>query len=54
MTLVDLPQWIVIIGNFGFPVAITFYLFVRFEKKLDKLENVIMKLSSEIEALNRK
>jgi hypothetical protein len=54
MTLVDFPQWIMIIGNFGFPVAITFYLFMRFERKLDALEKVIIGLSREINALNRK
>ncbi|WP_084157986.1 YvrJ family protein [Bacillus manliponensis] len=37
-----------IMGNFGFPIAITVYLFVRFEKKLDKLEAVIIQLSDVI------
>ncbi|TYR78890.1 YvrJ family protein [Priestia megaterium] len=48
MTVIELPQWITILGNFGFPIAITVYLFVRFEKKLDKLENVIIQLSDVI------
>lgn len=39
-----MPQWIMILGNFGFPIAITIYLFIRFEKKLEKLEAVILQL----------
>ena len=44
MTTVDISQWINIMGNFGFPIAITIYLFVRFEKKIDKLEVAITEL----------
>ncbi|WP_121616642.1 YvrJ family protein [Virgibacillus halodenitrificans] len=44
MTVVEMPQWIMILGNFGFPIAITIYLFIRFERKLEKLENVILQL----------
>lgn len=39
-----------IIGNFGFPVAITIYLLVRFEGKIDKLRESIDLLS---DSLNR-
>lgn len=48
MTMVDFPQWILILGNFGFPIAITIYLFLRFEKKIEKLEQVIIQLSDVI------
>ncbi|MDL0420311.1 YvrJ family protein [Caldifermentibacillus hisashii] len=48
MTVVEMPEWILILGNFGFPIAITIYLFMRFEKKLEKLENVIIQLSETI------
>jgi hypothetical protein len=48
MTVVEMPQWIMILGNFGFPIAITIYLFMRFEKKLEQLENVIIQLSNVI------
>ncbi|WP_342470892.1 YvrJ family protein [Ureibacillus sp. FSL K6-3587] len=41
---VEMPQWIMILGNFGFPIAITVYLFIRFEKKLESLEEVILHL----------
>lgn len=48
MTTENIPSWIRIIGNLGFPIAITVYLFVRFERKLDGLEKVIMGLSTVI------
>jgi len=50
----DVTLWISIIGNFGFPIAITIYLFIRFERKLDKLETVILQLSEVIKATNKK
>jgi YvrJ protein family len=48
MSVVEVPQWITIVGNFGFPIAITIYLFLRFEKKLERLEIVINQLSEVI------
>lgn len=42
--MIEMPQWIMILGNFGFPIAITIYLFIRFERKLEKLEQVIITL----------
>lgn len=53
MTIVELPQWIAILGNFGFPIAITVYLFVRFEKKIEKLEFAISELSQVIQDTRR-
>ncbi|MEW4226417.1 YvrJ family protein [Rossellomorea marisflavi] len=44
MPPVDVSEWVIILGNFGFPIAITIYLFIRFEKKIDKLELVITEL----------
>lgn len=44
MNATDLPQMVSLLGNFGFPIAITVYLFLRFEKKFEKLEEVIMQL----------
>ncbi|MGE7842273.1 YvrJ family protein [Lysinibacillus sp. NPDC093712] len=46
-------DWIIIIGNFGFPIAMTFYLFIRFEKKLENLELSINKLSELIKNSRR-
>ncbi|MEN2467779.1 YvrJ family protein [Ornithinibacillus sp. JPR2-1] len=48
------PIWVSIIGNFGFPIAITVYLFVRFERKLGELEKVIINLSEAIKKLTVK
>ncbi|WP_214892373.1 YvrJ family protein [Exiguobacterium sp. H66] len=49
MTVIELPQWISILGNFGFPIVITMYIFMRFEKKIENLEVVISQLSSVIQ-----
>ena len=46
-------DWITIIGNFGFPIAITVYLFIRFEKKLENLALSINKLSELIKSSRR-
>ncbi|MFJ7408945.1 MULTISPECIES: YvrJ family protein [unclassified Lysinibacillus] len=46
-------DWIMIIGNFGFPIALTVYLFIRFEKKLENLELSINKLSELIKNSRR-
>ncbi|ARP44630.1 hypothetical protein GTHT12_03763 (plasmid) [Geobacillus thermodenitrificans] len=48
MNVAEVPQWITIVGNFGFPIAITIYLFLRFEKKLERLETVIIQLGEVI------
>ncbi|MGP4074221.1 YvrJ family protein [Piscibacillus sp. B03] len=44
----DVSSWVSIIGNFGFPIAITIYLFSRFERKLDQLEKAVIELSDVI------
>lgn len=33
-----------IVGNIGFPIAVTGFLLVRVEKKLDELNNTLIKL----------
>lgn len=53
MTPAEIPVWITLIGNFGFPIAITIYLFLRFEKKIEKLGDVIMQLAEVINARER-
>lgn len=53
MTIIEMPQWIAVLGNFGFPIAITIYLFIRFEKKLEKLELVITQLGEIIKETRR-
>lgn len=44
-SLPDAPLWIHILSNFGFPVAITIYLLIRFEKRIAYLENAILELT---------
>jgi hypothetical protein len=39
------------ISNFGFPVVVTGYLLLRFEKKIDKLEEAIEQLTQKIDNL---
>lgn len=40
-----MEEYITLIGNFGFPIALVFYFLVRFENKIDKLVTSIEKLS---------
>ncbi|WP_342513955.1 YvrJ family protein [Sporosarcina sp. FSL K6-1522] len=35
-----------LIGNLGFPIAVTVYLLIRFEKKIETLETAINKLTN--------
>lgn len=46
MITTEIPQLVHILANFGFPIAITIYLFARFEKKLEKLDETITELGS--------
>lgn len=39
-----------IVGNVGFPVAVSAYLLIRLEKQLDSLSNSINKLNNIISA----
>lgn len=41
------------IGNFGFPLVLAIYLLVRFEKKIEKLTEVISQLESNIKKLKK-
>ncbi|PRT15848.1 YvrJ family protein (plasmid) [Bacillus thuringiensis] len=51
MDTVTFSSFISLIGNFGFPVAITLYLLMRFEKKIDTLTMSIENLR---EVINRR
>lgn len=42
------------IGNVGFPIAITIYLLQRFEKKIEKLELAIHELIKALEVRGKK
>ncbi|USG68504.1 YvrJ family protein [Brevibacillus ruminantium] len=37
----------------GFPIAVTVYLFVRFERKIERLERVIVNLANVINKMNK-
>ncbi|MBD8028236.1 YvrJ family protein [Ureibacillus sp. Re31] len=41
-------EWVTKVGNFGFPISITIYLFIRFERKIENLETSINYLSEVI------
>lgn len=41
----DVPSFVQIIGNVGFPIGVSLYLLMRFEKKIDVLSEGIAKLS---------
>lgn len=42
-----------LIGNVGFPIAVSIYLLVRIESKLESLTNSINNLSSVINAMDK-
>ncbi|SDM91787.1 YvrJ family protein [Sediminibacillus halophilus] len=48
MNSFDFPLWVTLLGNFGFPIAVTVYLFFRFERKIENLETVIYELSTKL------
>lgn len=41
------------ISNIGFPIAISCYLLVRLEKKMEELKEVILELSNAIEEFKK-
>lgn len=46
----NITEWMNILGNVGFPIAITVYLLFRFDRRIEALETVIQDLS---EAINK-
>lgn len=40
----NLPDWAILLGNFGFPTLVAVYLLIRFEKRIDKLTDAIREL----------
>ncbi|GED12142.1 YvrJ family protein [Aneurinibacillus migulanus] len=44
-------EWIAFISNVGFPVAITLYLLVRIEAKLEQLTTSIAQLAQSIHSV---
>ncbi|MBB2480726.1 YvrJ family protein [Bacillus sp. APMAM] len=44
MSADELKIYFSLIGNFGFPVGLTIYLLLRFEKKIERLTEAIERL----------
>lgn len=40
----NLPDWAILLGNFGFPTLVAVYLLIRFEKRIDNLTIAIQEL----------
>ncbi|TES49511.1 YvrJ family protein [Shouchella lehensis] len=40
----NLPNWAILLGNFGFPTLVAVYLLIRFEKRIDNLTDAIREL----------
>lgn len=43
-----MEEFVNLVGNLGFPIAVCSYLLVRFEKKIDILNNSIQELNTSI------
>lgn len=46
-----MKDFITLIGNFGFPIAVTAYLLVRIESRLSQLTESIHDLTTAIESM---
>ncbi|MEE6131652.1 YvrJ family protein [Priestia flexa] len=44
-----IESWLNVIANVGFPIAVAFYLLIRFEKKIDDLTKTINHIATIIE-----
>ena len=49
-----MQDFMAVISNFGFPVAVASYLLFRFERKLEQLEQTNENLVAEIKGLREK
>lgn len=47
----DLSNLINMVNNSGFPIVISIYLLLRFEKKIESLNSTIQNISSKIEKI---
>ncbi|EKE31242.1 hypothetical protein MJ3_09738 [Salimicrobium jeotgali] len=45
----NIPDWAVLLGNYGFPTLVAIYLLTRFEKRLDSLTTAIRILENVLE-----
>ncbi|MFS0788794.1 YvrJ family protein [Shouchella sp. 1P09AA] len=44
----NLPDWAILLGNFGFPTLVAVYLLIRFEKRIDNLTDAIRELERSV------
>lgn len=44
-----MEEMLIQVSNYGFPIVVSFYLLMRFEKKMDKLTESIMVLSAKLD-----
>ncbi|MBU9723253.1 MULTISPECIES: YvrJ family protein [Bacillaceae] len=47
-----MEAWLSLVGDYGFPIAVTFYLLHRVEKKLDQLNQSVMYLGKLVQMGN--
>ncbi|MGL5821996.1 MAG: YvrJ family protein [Sarcina sp.] len=43
-----MDEFVSLVSNLGFPIAVTAYLLIRFEKKIDTLNENILNLNNNI------
>jgi hypothetical protein len=53
MNEIGMTELVNIVSNLGFPIMLTIYLLVRFEKKIENLETVIKDLEEIIKDVRR-
>ncbi|TYR81881.1 YvrJ family protein [Priestia megaterium] len=44
-----MENWLNLVANVGFPIAVAFYLLIRFEKKIDHLSEIMNRIATIIE-----
>jgi hypothetical protein len=49
MPAIENTTMVTLLGNFGFPIAVSVYLLVKFEKKLEDLTAVVQDLKTTVE-----
>lgn len=49
----SLNDYITLIGNFGFPLVLAFYLLFRMEKKIESLTAAIIEMQKALEKENK-
>lgn len=50
----EINNWVILLGNFGFPILIAVYLLIRFERKIESLTTVISELKNTLNKNNRR